>query len=306
MAELPAILAYEERRLRSQLDVRRKLVQGAYLSTPFDDRGKILMVDQNHFEAEAVKRHVTAVLSYVNAKIRTADDVRMKAALWNEVILAKMTRFYRPEDWRSLLILWRIGEPAPELTRTNLAQLFMRDALGIDDRVLASLLAVDLAVRADPQDSRERLIEVAFTIQEERDNAALFRHYAPRVVIFAAGMISAPSAPVIGAIITALTGFCEFQFAMEDAEVDGEITESELTGVKMALLGILPFRFVQMGLLAAGLGMVGLALLRMLRDALLAFPAWIERYMSVRNAGWKDYTAIPEEAIVIPKYLLRK
>jgi hypothetical protein len=303
MAEFMAILAYEERRIRSQLDVRRKLLQGAYISMPFDDQGKILMVDQNRFEA--VKRHATMVLSYIASKIRTADDSKMKAALWNELILMKMTSYYRPEDWRSLLILWRLGEPSPELTRTNLAKLFVSDALGVDDSVLARLLAADLAVRADPQDSKERLIEVAFEIQEEKDNAALYRHYAPRVVIFAAGLISTPSAPVIGAIITALTGFCEFQFAMEDVEEDGEITEADLTGVKMALLGIIPFRFVQMGLLATSLGMVGLALFRMIRDALLAFPTWIERYMSVRNAGWKDYTEIPEDAIVIPKYLLR-
>lgn len=303
MAELPVLLAYEERRLRSQLDSRRKIVHGAYVTTPFDDRGKILMVEQERFDA--MKRHNTMVLSYVADKISTSDDATMRVALWNAVILAKMTSSYKPEDWRSFLIRWRLLRPESAITSTSLAKLFVRDALGIDDDRLASLLSADLAVRADPQDSRERLIDVAFEVQQAEDNGDLFRHYAPRVVVFAAGLIATPSAPVIGLIITAVTGFCEFQFAMEDAEEDGIITESELTGVKLAGIGIIPFRVIQMGLLATNLGIIGVGLLRMLRDALLAFPGWIERYMSARKAGWKDYAEIPAEAIVIPKYLLR-
>lgn len=307
MLRHPILLAFDERRLRAQLAESAKRAKIASYMIPFGADRHVLIVPKSDYQR--VLRHTTMVIEYVEKKIRAAPADSDKLKLWNAEVLLGYSKTYRREDWRAFLLTWAFRTKPAEAFETgeDLATAFFRLAVGLRDERTIRVLAADLRGKVAPQDSRQELIEAAFELQSERDTDELIRDYAPRVVLLAATLFPVGSLPiVIGAAMTAITGFLECMQLLEDAEQDGDITEAEGQQAWWALLGILPFRFVQLGLFAAGIGAVGAALLRALRDGLGQLETWLERFDAARDHGWNSYVEFQGEGIVLPKYLLEE
>lgn len=306
-ARLPVLVRFDEKRLREQLDARVGRDRTALISLPFDDLGRrALEVDRQLYrrlEPEAI-----GLLAYIAQKIEREPDQGLKHALWQRVVVERRAAHYATEHWRALLIRWALTRPPTEYLegKLDLAEAFLRHALGLRDQVVVTVEAAALRRRCDPSDTRGGLIEAAFALELERHHDELFREYAPRVVLAAVNLFPATRLPlVIGAAIQALAGFVEFMLFLQDAESDGAISAEELEEARWNRLGILPFDLVQKMLLLRGLGVAGLAVLELLIHELRGLLDRIENHAAAAEAGWGGYVQFDREAaIVLPRYAL--
>lgn len=308
LPRLPILLEYEESRVREQLNQKAKTAKIASYVIPFDVDDRVLIVPKADYRR--VKQNAEMILDFVERRIRPIPKDADKLKAWNDEVLLRLAKFYRKEEWRVFMLVWAFrAKPAEAFfPGENLATNFFRFAMQVEGTANVRTPARDLRAKCEPQDSTARLIRVAFELQMERDTDALIRDYGPRVVLLAASLFPTGSLPiVIGAAVTAITGFLEFMQTLKDAEADGDVTEEEVKQAEWAMLGILPFRFAQIALTVVSVGQIGIAFLRALRDGLAQFPEWLSRFEQARDAGWNSYAEFPKtEAILLPKYLVRR
>jgi hypothetical protein len=301
----PIVVAFDEKRLREQLQKRARIASITSLVLPFDVTGRVLVVSQADYRR--VRPNAEAILRIVELKVRTLRTDRERMQRWNEV-LRREAQHYRTEEWRVLLFRWAPSAPPETFTTRgqDLATGFVQHALGIDNNNAMRAIAADLRGKCAPDDSKERLIEAAFELQNEKDQDALVRYFAPRVVLFAASLFPVSQVPiVIGAAITAITGFIEFMQFIEDAEADGDISEEEANEAPWSLLGILPFKLVQNALTIRSIGLLAINLLGQLIEAVASLPALIDRHLVARDNGWGGYGEYDSEtSLFVPRHVV--
>ncbi len=306
MYRIPSIITFDLQELRAQLDAHTHNAKLTLHVIPFSADGQVLTISPADFKR--AKQHADMLLDLVEKKIRRTPREQDRLLAWNSDVVQNKARHYGTAEWRVFMFRWASKAlPAEAFARSgdDLAKAFFRTALGIEDERTVSIYASDLRAKCRPEIPRDLLVQAAFELQSEQDRAELANFIIPRVVLLAAGLFPVGQAPiVIGAAISAIVAFLEFMQFLQDAEEDGDITEEEGEEAVWAMLGIIPFRIVQMALFARGVGMIGVALFRALLDGLDELPSLLDTSAEARENGWNAYGEFDAEStIFLPAYL---
>jgi hypothetical protein len=303
MLRHPFLVAFDTAELDAQVRLRGKQAKVPALYLPFDNLGFMLRVTVQEFGQ--FNGQADAALADLAQKVRTTGAAK-RPQMWADFQERRLGT--HPGLLRVLLFRWAPNLPPESFTRAkfDLSIEFMIHAVGLEDSPATSGLAKILRNRCAPVRSPASIRDAAFELQSERDQDALFREFGPRLLMVALMLFPAGQAAVaVGAVINAFAGFLQFMIFLEDAEADGDITEQELEEAWWTLLGILPFRAVQLGLMLRGLTMVGQALIQMIVEGVKMLPDLLERRLQALRAGFSDYAEYdPGTTIFLPAYAL--
>ena len=153
---------------------------------------------------------------------------------------------------------------------------------------------------------------MAFELQTEKDFeknlGEFFYEVAPPVLIFVVSIFGGVAAGAVGGVafglvFEAIMGFVDFVYEMHKAEKDGMITNKEAEEAWWNLIGILPFKLIQLGILARAVFQLSTYFLNLLLEALKDFWADIETLIASIRAGWDvGYRFDSSTTILIPDY----
>ncbi|HEV2914368.1 MAG TPA: hypothetical protein VGX92_13915 [Pyrinomonadaceae bacterium] len=305
MYRIPSLIAVDLQELRAQLKTHARNAKLTLHVIPFSADGRILTI--RPADLQRTKKSADDLLDLVEKKINRMPREQDRLLAWNSDVVQTRARYYGTAEWRVFMFRWASKAlPAEAFARSgdDLAKAFFRTALGIGDERIVSVYASALRAKCQPEMPRESLVQIAFELQGEQDRAELANFIIPRVALLAAGLFGGEVPLVIGTAISAIVAFLEFMQFLQDAEEDGDITEEEGEEAFWAMLGIIPFRIVQMALFVRGVGMIGVALFRALLDGLDELPSFLEISAEARENGWNSYGAFDAEStIFLPAYL---
>jgi hypothetical protein len=309
MLRHPILIAFDEKRLRRELKNKRALREVPLIVIPYKadgtERLQIPLLAYNSLQP-GVARILDGLRRTLNEPRNRSISDAERIGIWSKATDPVLLN--HKDSWRMLLHEFANtrAERWPDEPGVNqtLGEAFVREVLGIKDRGSASIVEVALRVRCEPALSRERVMQMAFDLEEEKVTDQIVRDTGKLVVLAVLLLVPFGQVPaVIGAVSTAVAGFLQFMQFLEDAESDGEITEEEVKEAEWQMYGILPFNLIQNVLMFRAIGMVVEILFVMLIDGINSLIESLGRRKQAIIEGWTGYNEhSAEDAIFIPDY----
>jgi hypothetical protein len=309
MLRHPILIAFDEKRLRQELKNKRALRQVPLIFIPYKaDGAERLQIPLHAYNSlqPGVARILDDLRGILNQPRNRSISDAERIGVWSKATDPVLLN--HKDSWRMLLHEFANtrAERWPDEPGDNqsLGEAFAREVLGIKDRRSVKIVEVALRGRCEPTMSRERLMQIAFELEEEKVTDQIARDTGKLVVLTVLLLVPFGQVPVvIGAICTAVAGFLQFMQFLEDAESDGEVTEEEVKEAEWQMLGILPFNLVQFVLLFRAIGMVVEILLVMLIEGINSLIESLGRRKQAIVEGWTGYNEhSAEDTIFIPDY----
>ena len=303
---LPVLFAFDEAKIRAQLDAKKARAGVPLIVLPFNDQGAILTVPVERFRY--LRSRSREILAHVRRMIGPEPQVAIRFELWHKVIVQGYAKHFGSDEWRAFVLHWTLDKQGGAFKDGNdLAEQFFLTEVCDDRRNAHTSAAVTvLKNHLAPEPSQSGLIQLAFDLEQERNRDELFRYFAPRVIVLAANLFPITRVPLLlGQVAQAILGFVEFMQFLEEAEEDGDVSDEEIKEAQWQLLGIVPFQAVQVALLARGAGLIAFAFLRALRSGLAELADLVVRMNEVFKEGWNGYGEYDlETAVFLPDYVI--
>ncbi len=302
----PVLFAFDEQRIKAQLNTKKARAGVPLIVLPFNDRGEVLPVPVERFQA--LRSRSREVLAHVRRMIGREPDVNVRFELWHKVILQGYARHFGRDEWRAFLLHWSLDKQGGAFQDGNdLAEQFFLTEV-CDERRNANTVGAIAILRNQvaPELNRSALVEFAFELEQERNRDELFRYFAPRAIVAVLSVFPATRVPILlGQVFQAVLGFIQFMQFLEEAEEDGDVTEDEVKEAQWQLVGIVPFHAVQIVLLGRGVGILAFAFLSALRSGLAELADLMLRIATAVQEGWSGYGEYDlETAVFLPDYVI--
>lgn len=307
---LPTVVKFRHKLLAEEAKRRGRLRRSAVVPEDFDFRGKRFLVVPAivFFDPKVEKRLASLIKDVKNIKHL---PLNRRESAFNQTI----ADYYSDATFfTSFLIAWKKQEMVTSLKdkeKNVLDALFNRLEIPISDRQKRFYEEHKLEF-VDDRDLQQEAFDLQIQIDRQEAISDLISDVAPRAAFAVAGLFP-PTAggAVLAFAVDAFINLYQFFDFMAQAEAGG-ITEEEAQEAWWQLIGILPFKIIELVLLSRSvielvkaLGHIGIALLEMLYEALRALPDIISNWQMAIEDGWSNVNDMDRACeIFIPSYAI--
>jgi hypothetical protein len=306
---LPTVVRFKHKLVVEEAKRRGKLRKSATVREDFDFRGRrFLVVPAIVFFDKRVQANIASLLKEVNGIPRLSTE-KARLDAFNRALGQS---HYDNIFFTTFLMAWKqqngvtsLQDKEDDLLDALLSRLKVPDTLR---KFYQLKLQFD-----DDRDLRQEAFDLQIEFDRQEATLDLISDVAPRAAFAVAGLFP-PTAggAVLAFAVDAFINLYQFFDFMAEAEADGEITEDEAQEAWWQLIGILPFKIVELVLLSRSvielvkaLGQIGIALLEMLYEALVALPDIISNWQMAIEDGWSNVNDMDRACeIFIPLYAI--
>jgi hypothetical protein len=226
-------------------------------------------------------------------------------------LLASQRRSFQNEEaeaqvWRIALLQWTTRHPQPafENERQSLGMRFIRWLLGHSDHKLVS----EYELHLKPVTTRAGLLRLQVELQEDLNFNDNFYEFAPVAVSVALAIVPFGTGARGLALAVEFVGNV-FDFLLELHRMQssgGELDEKEMQEVWWGVLGILPFKLLELLVFGRMIVQVAPLLAKMLYEAVSTFIARLDFMLDARDAGWEGaLLADSPHGVFVPDFAIQ-
>ncbi len=208
-----------------------------------------------------------------------------------------------PGQMHLVMVTWLADSQAAPDYR-NLGQAFLERGLGLD--LAPGELALFEQTAIQPILTPQATATWARRHMDARHAEQMLKSTVPPAMLLLASLTPVGRAGTIAYISwNALIGFVDYLYTVYSAEADGTITDKEENDAFWALVGMFPFRLVELVTTARMAIVLGQAFVEVALAALDELSDRIALLMQARDAGWDSAVALDaSHSVFVPAYAL--